>query len=232
MSAGPVVIRPCKVEDLPGVSEVCCRCGFGGEDIAESGVFKDRRLFAMLFCHYYLRYEARTSFVAASANDPREVVGYVLGCPDTVVYERRFATLMVPRIAARVLLFTSWRHPRVLCELIRWGRSVPWREANPAGVEYPAHLHIDLLPEYQRRGIGGRLLDTLEARFQELGVDGVHLVTSNHHRKALPFYDKHGYRVVREREHRMWSGLGDYRSIVYVKRLSSRAGLPTAYRPS
>lgn len=214
-----ILIRGCRLRDLAGVSEVCCRTGYGGEDISRSRRFRDRRLFAMLFCHYYVRYEPENSFVVVPYEEPERVVGYILGCSDTERYERRFALTMVPRIALRALLLTSWRHPGTLIELLRWGRGIPWREANPAGKGYPAHLHIDLLPEYQRRGIGGRLLELLEARFTGLGVQGIHLVTSSAHRTALPFYEKHGYRVMREREHRMWSGLSDYRSIVYVKEL-------------
>lgn len=220
MSPTEVSIRTCRPGDLRAIGEVCCRTGFGGDDIATSGVFGDRRLFALLASEYYVRYEADTSFVAVPAEEPERVVGYILGCPDTARYSRLFARKLVPRIAARAFFITSWRHPRTLVELFRWRAGIPWHEANPAGAEFAAHLHIDILPEYQRRGIGGQLLEMLESRFAELGVPGIHLVTSNYHRKSLPFYVKHGYRVVREQEHQMWSGISDYRSIVYVKRLA------------
>ncbi len=218
--AEEVVIRPCKPDDIAGVSEVCCRCGFGGEEIGRSWRFRDRRLFAMLFSRYYVHYEPETCFVAVPSQKPERVVGYVLGCPDTERYEKTFARAMVPRIAARVLFVTWWRYPATLRELLRWQTGNPWKEANPAGEAYPAHLHIDLLPEYQRQGIGGRLLETLEARFLELGLPGIHLVTSNHHTKSLPFYEKHGYRRYREVRHKMWSDFPDYASIVFTKRLS------------
>jgi len=221
MREGEIRIRKCEQHDLPGISEVCCRCGYGGEDIRLSGCFEDRKLFAMLFSLYYARYERPTCFVAVPSAEPQQVVGYILGCLDTNRYEKEFARRMVPRIAARVVFVTSWRYPQTLRELLRWGRHIPWREANPAGVAYQAHLHIDVLPEYQRRGIGGRLLTILESKFRELGIGGIHLVTSNYHHTALPFYAKHGYRIIRERKHRMWSDLDDYRSIVYVKRLQT-----------
>lgn len=219
MEKREIIIRSCEPGDTAGVSEVCCRTGYGGEDITRSRRFRDRRLFAMLFCRYYLRYERETSFVVVPRDEPRRVVGYVLGSTDTERYERGFARRMIPRIALRTLFVTSWRYPRTLIEMLRWGRGVPWREANPAGRRFPAHLHIDILPEFQRQGVGGRLLDRLETRFRDLGVPGIHLVTSSEHRSALPFYEKHGYRRIREREHRMWSGLSPYRSIVYVKEL-------------
>jgi GNAT superfamily N-acetyltransferase len=229
MNSGEILIRECCIGDLDGVSEVCCRCGYGGEDIAESGAFDDRRLFAMLFSHYYVRYESHTSFVAVPASNPGKVLGYVLGCPDTARYERLFFRRMIPRIATRVFFFTWWRYPRTVAELLRWAHGVPWREANPAGDDYPAHLHIDLLPEFQRKGIGGRLLDTLESRFRALRVPGIHLVTSSTHQKALPFYAKHRYRILRTAEHKMWSGIDDYTSIVYVKKLEKTVLDMTTY---
>jgi len=214
-----ILIRESVRSDLEGVSEVCCRCGYGGDDIADSGSFRDRRLFSMLFSRYYLLHELRTCFVAVPSDDPQRVIGYVLGCPDTARYDRLFRRTMIPRIAARAFLVTLWRYPRTFAELLRWQRGNPWLEANPAGDLFPAHLHIDILPEFQRRGIGRGLLETLEARFRGLGAGGIHLVTSNYHRKALPFYAKQGYRVIREQRHTMWSGIDDYASIVYVKEL-------------
>ena len=44
--------------------------------------------------------------------------------------------------------------------------------AEPYAAEYPAHLHIDLLPELQGQGWGRRLIDTLVAALRERGVRG------------------------------------------------------------
>lgn len=214
-----VLLRRCRLADLGEISDICCRTGFGGEGIDEAGVFRDRRLFALLFCEYYVRHERENCFVACATSGRRRVVGYILGCPDTRRFVRRFALHSLPRIALRALLITSWRYPRTLRELLRWARGNPWNTPNPAGDDYPAHLHIDILPEFQRRGIGGRLLERLESALQAQGVEGIHLETSNLHRKALPFYAKHGYRLLIEKRHEMWSGVEDYRSLVYVKRL-------------
>ncbi len=41
--------------------------------------------------------------------------------------------------------------------------------------DYPAHLHIDLLPELQGQGFGRRLIDTLRGALAERGVAAVHL---------------------------------------------------------
>ena len=42
----------------------------------------------------------------------------------------------------------------------------------PFGDEYPAHLHIDLLPETQGQGLGRRLIETLVDALQERACPG------------------------------------------------------------
>jgi GNAT superfamily N-acetyltransferase len=68
---------------------------------------------------------------------------------------------------------------------------------NVAGLaEYPAHLHIDLLPGYQRAGHGRALIDTFVAALRRANVAALHvgMVTAN--RAARPFYDRLGFHVI------------------------------------
>jgi GNAT superfamily N-acetyltransferase len=59
--------------------------------------------------------------------------------------------------------------------------------------EFPAHLHINFLPEYQRRGYGrelvGRFLDEVKGQ----GARGVHLGMARHSVGARAFYGKIGF---------------------------------------
>jgi GNAT superfamily N-acetyltransferase len=101
----------------------------------------------------------------------------------------------------RAILFTSWRYPRTLTNLIRMrGMLEALDSADEAKIaaQYPAHLHINLLPDFQRQGVGSRLITTFEDHLREFGVPGLHLGTSNYNHKALPFYLKHGYQVIQE----------------------------------
>ncbi|MGK0618858.1 GNAT family N-acetyltransferase [Meiothermus cerbereus] len=58
---------------------------------------------------------------------------------------------------------------------------------------YPAHLHIDLLPRAQGRGLGRRLMEVFLARLRELGVPGVHLGVGQRNAGALAFYQRMGF---------------------------------------
>ena len=59
--------------------------------------------------------------------------------------------------------------------------------------EYPAHLHIDLLPRLQGRGVGRRLVDTLLDALRRRGVPGVHLGVDAANTRAIGFYEHVGF---------------------------------------
>jgi GNAT superfamily N-acetyltransferase len=65
---------------------------------------------------------------------------------------------------------------------------------------YPAHLHIDILPEYQGAGIGGVLLNTLYKKLESMNIGGVHLTCGPKKTNAIKFYLKHGYTQIGNNE--------------------------------
>jgi GNAT superfamily N-acetyltransferase len=72
---------------------------------------------------------------------------------------------------------------------------------------YPAHLHMAVHPEHQRRGIGGALLETLLERLTAAGVPGIHLTTTNHHRAAAAMYVRHGFAELARQRTRVFDHL-------------------------
>lgn len=57
---------------------------------------------------------------------------------------------------------------------------------------YPSHLQVDLLPPYQGRGWGQRLLETLFASLRAAGSTGVHLGVAEANHRAIAFYERLG----------------------------------------
>ena len=214
-----VNIRPYRKEDEADIVRICYKTGFMGEDLAASGRFRDVRLFGYLFCLYYLWYEPQTCFVAEEESSGR-VVGYLLGTADTVKQRIAFAWKMGLRIVGRLVFYTSWRYPESLAAVVYF-ISHANKKSLPKGYArlYPAHLHINVLPDSQKTGVGAKLLQRLEAEMRQRAVTGIHLKTSNKNRKAVAFYGKHGYTVIAEREDRFWRGITQYRQIVFAKRL-------------
>ena len=107
---------------------------------------------------YYLEFEPKGCFVAVN-NTTGEVVGYILSSLDTETQKRIFQRRMIPRIAARTFLYTSWRYPRSFFTILRIMLDPEPPKGNLSLIEYPAHLHINVHPKYHKKGIGTKLLN-------------------------------------------------------------------------
>jgi ribosomal protein S18 acetylase RimI-like enzyme len=59
--------------------------------------------------------------------------------------------------------------------------------------QYPAHLHIDLLPAFQGNGHGRALMDTFCAAMADAGTAGVHVSVVRENVRAFGFYDRLGF---------------------------------------
>ncbi|VAX19393.1 hypothetical protein MNBD_NITROSPINAE02-1672 [hydrothermal vent metagenome] len=54
---------------------------------------------------------------------------------------------------------------------------------------------IDVLPRFERRGIGGALLERVERTAREAGYSHIVLQTDVANENAIRFYEKHGYKT-------------------------------------
>ncbi len=208
-----VRIRKCRKTDQEGIMHVCYKCGYMGDDAA--GHFWDKKLFGLLFCLYYPRYETEHCWVA---EDQGKIIGYILGTPNTKRQERVFLAKVRWRILLRVLFITSLRYHRdlkVIFRLFRLPRSSLFSEQFHQ--EYPAHLHIDILEAYQRKGIGTRLITRFEAHIRKLKVKGIHLGTNEGNIKAIPFYKKQGYKIIHIDKMGMWPDASEKRGLIFAK---------------
>lgn len=192
----------------------------------------------------------RCFVAAAGRGASETAVGYVIGAADAAAHGRRFHGLSPLRILARILLVTWWRYPEslksirgVLAALRAESRAEraaaeaaggagsadqasPAGPAAkplpglPAGPDYPAELHINLLPAWQGRGLGGRLMKAFLDGLRAEGVRGVFLQTSDRNLKAVPFYERLGFVLLRAGEpgEGLWKG-APARDLLYAKRL-------------
>ncbi|MBN2500963.1 MAG: GNAT family N-acetyltransferase [Anaerolineales bacterium] len=214
-----VIIRKYQKADQPGVENVCYRTGYMGEGLDGRNLFNDKRLFTLLFNLYYAHFEPEHYFVAV---DPKtdQAIGYICGTTDTEAQEKRLTRKIVPRILLRATFYTSWRHPesfRILRAMAKSAGQFTGSALAEIKQTYPAHLHIDILPEYQRIGLGTRLMDTFEDHLRAHGVKGVHLGTSNQNYKALPFYEKRGFQLVYEMPAQLWPEVSGLKTLFFAK---------------
>lgn len=174
-------IRPFREGDESHVFDVCVRTGQG-----------DPAILADVYAAPYLRFDPALAFVVDTGE---RVAGYILGTADTREFVRRYRAEWLPGFVARHAVPTEVPTDApddgphgVLAAGLR-----PERMLVPGVDEYPAHLHIDLLPELQRRGLGRMLIETLADALRARGVRGLHLVADPSNTSAIAFYSRLGF---------------------------------------
>jgi ribosomal protein S18 acetylase RimI-like enzyme len=180
------VIRPYRAADRAALFDVCVRTGHRGGDAR--GRHGDDDLLPTIFLAPYLELEPELAFVA---DDGERAVGYVVGTADTEAFVRRFRAEYLPTVPARFPAppdrpVTETDH--MLALLHR-----PEHMLHPVFTAHPAHLHIDLLPSHQRRGLGRALMARLLTTLADRGIDGVHLSMVTANTGARLFYDRLGF---------------------------------------
>ena len=66
--------------------------------------------------------------------------------------------------------------------------------------DFPAHLHINILPIAQRKGYGSRLINVFLNQLRSINIKGVHLVVNKKNQNAIRFYNWIGFQELKELE--------------------------------
>lgn len=177
--------------DWAAVREICCRTANAGDPIDPSRW----PLFAELWIGPYQRLVPAWTYVAEVEG---RVVGYLTGCPDTPAFRRarrfRVTLPLLARIAARRYAWNADAR-RFIRLALRLERGAEHRLGGTIrlslGLEYPAHLHMNVDAGHRRQGIGGALIERYAAELRAAGVSGIHLFCGA---AARPFYLRHGFR--------------------------------------
>ncbi len=192
------IIRPAVTADWTRIREICCATARDGQ-----GVPADQRAF--FEAQWIGPYEKLAPEWAYVAEVDGRVAGYITGCPVTATFEtRRFWRHDLP-LAISTLLPASLR---TRADTTRFRRRLLKRERSPdqcfsretqqsLETEFPAHLHVNIDPAIQSRGLGGLLVRRLARDLAQAGVSGLHLYCGP---KPVHFYEKEGFSVLEQIE--------------------------------
>lgn len=169
-------IRKYRPSDREAMRDICHRTATAPEYVG------NKDLVAALYCEYYTDYEPDNVFVLAGPDDVP--AGYVLCAENYKSYIRTFREKQLPKVAAI---------DRRAARLHRLGFVLDRLN----GRKYPAHLHVDILPEAQRQGYGTKLVDALVDHLREKGVKGVCLGVGGDNEAGIGFYRKYGFTLYR-----------------------------------
>jgi GNAT superfamily N-acetyltransferase len=178
-------IRRFQLDDLARLREICVLTGAAGGDA--TGRWSTDDLLPDLFLEPYLTYAPDWAWVVDLGDGP---VGYLVAVPDTRRFVAWWRAMWAPWFAVRYLRPGPPYSPEE--ELVERGFE-PQILLMPELHEYPAHLHIDLLPEAQGKGHGRALIETLLDALRREKVSGVHLTMDPANVGARQFYARIGF---------------------------------------
>ena len=183
-------IRQYRPADLEALYDICIRTGDAGADATE--LYRDPRILPDIFTGPYLALEPELAFVLAEDGTDRPL-GYVIGTADTPRFVAGYRRHWLPTVAARypegsgegLQAERVWQlhHPELLLE-------------GDVADRYPAHLHIDLLPQAQGKGAGRAMMNTFLGALRAAGVPRVSLGMAARNTGARAFYDRLGFHLV------------------------------------
>jgi GNAT superfamily N-acetyltransferase len=189
-------IRNYQPADRVAVREIACDTADAGEPMER--FFHDRRTMSDVLTRYYTDYEPGSLWVAEC--DGR-VVGYLMGCLDTRRQERVTRGRILPRvivgaIARGVLLHAdAWR---LLASFV--GTMVLGGFPYPVDLTaYPAHFHINIREGCRGGGVGPRLVEAFQQQAGRAGVRGIHVIARGDNAGGRRFFEKMGFKLLREK---------------------------------
>jgi len=181
------LIRAYRPADLDAVYDICVRTGDEGGDAR--GQYSTDRLMGDVFAAPYVTLEPEHAHILDDGTGA--AVGYVIGTADTARFVRRYRDEWLPA--------TAGRYPHPADPPVTHEDSMlslyehPERMIVPELADYPAHLHIDLLPQWQGKGWGRGLISALLAGLRAAGASRVHLGMAVANVSARAFYDRMGF---------------------------------------
>ena len=193
-------IRKAEIFDLPYVYDICLKTGDSGKDA--TALYNDPYLLGHYYAAPYLIYKKSICFVVEYQYRPQ---GYIIAAKDTADFEKWMEEKWLPPLRT----FYKQPYPK---ELIRSEKEAHLineihiknypidSESLKIYTEYPAHLHIDMLPCLQGKGLGRTLTEKLFAELKQQGVPGLHLGVGNANKGATAFYQKLGFTVLKEHD--------------------------------
>jgi ribosomal protein S18 acetylase RimI-like enzyme len=183
-----MLIRPYRTADRAAVADICVRTAELGGDSRH--LYPDLELMPNLFAAPYAHLEPELAFVL---DNGERAVGYIVGTANTAEFVEAFRREWLPTLRDAYPLPAEPRTPSDQMIVLMHH---PERMNVPELADYPAHLHIDLLPHYQRSGHGRALMTTFLDALHKAAVPAVHLGLVTANTAARAFYDRVGFHPI------------------------------------
>ncbi|KAJ6539483.1 acyl-CoA N-acyltransferase [Mycena capillaripes] len=181
-------IRRATDADAPSLSRICLLTAEAGKSAESLHDFGE--LPGLVYAVPYVNLPTTWAFVLVDESKDQLVVGYIVGSTDTRAYEQHAAEHWWPAHAENYLPSVMVREAdKKYAVLLRNMHTAP--DANIAFS--PAHMHINILEEYQGQGWGRKMVQTAVDHLKGEGLKGLWLGMDPRNTGARKFYDKLGF---------------------------------------
>ncbi|KAJ3559188.1 hypothetical protein NM688_g502 [Phlebia brevispora] len=205
-----IFIRRAATEDSKALSYICLATADAGA--SAEALHKAGELPGVIYAEPYVHLPTAFGFVIVDSAKSQDkyggVVGYVLSTYDTRAFEQAMKDQWLPPYLERYPLSavdaeTTSDSPEHLRELTRNDEQFIRRIHNlPTSSDInvafsPAHMHIDILQEYQRQGWGRKLISEVVRHLRdEKGLDSLWLGMDPRNGNAKKFYQRLGFKEI------------------------------------
>jgi len=193
-----IIIRKAQNSDIPYAYEICLKTGDIGKDAGH--LFFDPYLIGNYYAAPYFFFSEGICFIAEYQCRPQ---GYIIAVPDTAIFEKWMEEQWLPPLRKRYPqpfpqeMIRSEREAKLIKAI--HNKKFPLEKySENLYRDYPAHLHIDMLPAIQGKGLGRKLMETLFKELKQQGVTGLHLGVDAENTNAILFYQKLGFSMLKE----------------------------------
>jgi ribosomal protein S18 acetylase RimI-like enzyme len=182
-------IRPFQPADLDALYAISLATGFEGGDA--SHLYDDPRLMGHIYSAPYALLEPDLALVT---EDREGVAGFVVGTVDTVAWEWKLEREWWPSLRRRYAAppadaMASWTADQRRAFMIHHPTLTP----SVVATQYPAQLHLNLLPRLQGQGVGTRLFNDWCVLAAGQGASAVHVAVNRANAGAIAFWQKRDF---------------------------------------
>ena len=141
---------------------------------------KTRTAVTTVYNDYFTEQEPEHIFVVADEND--RAVGYIVCCADFDKFENCMKKIYIPKLVK----FCPFLTPVGFYSIHAAKQTAP-----------TPHLHMDILPQYQRRGWGTKLMNALREQLKSEGYPLLSVCGAAAGSPGYKMYTKYGFRPVK-----------------------------------
>lgn len=166
-------IRPATINDRPALSRICLLTGDAGQ--SGEGQYTLPEMLGLVYAEPYVVVPPNFGFllVSTDSNGEETVLGYVLGTPDTRVFEAGLEETwykdLRPKYPKDPYPPNATPADKHMIGLVHKPDTTPQETINMSR----AHIHIDLLPPAQGQGWGPKLIGKAIEHLKNQGCDSL-----------------------------------------------------------